>query len=173
VPSILNKEGEFLIDDEIVKNLTQEHITQVNKEYLIRKQGLTIRDKIDEKLVKFSSLDLRSSAVNDRYNTLDMRYSTDLLGDMKIFYKISEKFSPIEGEYLKCDDLLEENKFYIDTENEKSLISNNEIISVESNVKKGNKNPKGSMVQYDENEDEEEEEIVPKSIDYLFKFKFI
>jgi hypothetical protein len=145
-----------------VKNLTLENINQVNKEFLHRKQGLTIRDKIEEHLDKFSSSDFRNSEINNRYNTLDMPYSTDFLGDMKIFYKINKKFATRVEEFVEYGDPLEENKIVLESESDRSLI-NPKINYSLKNIKNDMRNTKSSL-EYIDVEEEEEEESTQNSI---------
>ena len=163
LPSLFNKDGDVSINDEIVKKLTLEHINQVNKEFLNRKQGLTIRDKIEENLEKFSSSDFGNSEINGRYNTLDIPYSTDFLGDMKIYFKLNSRFCPLEEEFVTYGDPLEENLVTLETDGDKSLVNthpqNNTSIG---NIRNEQKNTKNSL-EYIDDEDEEEENT-PKSI---------
>lgn len=158
LPSLFNVDCKFSINDEIVKNLTLEHIDEVNKEYIIHKQGLTIRDRIEEKLAKLSSSDIRTSEINNRYNTLDTEYSKDFIGDMKIFYKINQKFSPSVDEHLYQENPLEENKILVEIVPEKSkqvnLPAGSISIKSRKSMKENNIQPEYS---------DEEEENKPKS----------
>jgi hypothetical protein len=79
--------------DNLIYNLTQENIKSVNEEYLKRKNGLSLREKIDEKLSKMT--------YDETYSTINEPYKLGYENGMIFYYKISKKFNPVEKNWVR------------------------------------------------------------------------
>jgi hypothetical protein len=83
------------LDFSIIRNLTQENIKKVNDEFSERQYGLKLIDRIDLLTSNLSLQDGENECFK-RYNTSDTDYSEGFLNGMKIYYKYSSKYLPID-----------------------------------------------------------------------------
>jgi hypothetical protein len=157
--NLINDQGKLEIDPMIIKSLTLENIKLTNDEYLIRKNGSKLRDKIEKKMISLSFSDLLSE-MNSRFNTLDRFYEREYIAEMNVYYKYDLKFASIESEYKEYPELLDEGVVEIEIERTTPL-----------NTTEGNK----EIDQKEEQADEENLQnsmvnLIPKSKNY-FNFR--
>jgi len=136
--------------EQIVYKLTQENIKKSNEEYFNRKNGKTLRQRLDEKL--------NEAEFFEKSCTIDIPYKFSYDKGMLFYYKISEKFLPdlnewknfVISDYIK-DDILEIV--------EKLPTQKSEQVKTENNLTGGN------VITDPENKDDGSGEVVNNHLD--------
>ena len=113
---LIKKNNEYVLDidpSEITK-LTRENTLLVEKEYFCRTKGKTVLDKINDKLEEIPVDNF--SLYYNKYNTIEVDYSSEYIEDMKVYVKYNDKFTPNPNDYIDYKDVMEQRPAYADKE---------------------------------------------------------